>query len=845
MTTQKSSNKIKLNDLKVQFLSLKTWIFPLLTFLFLSLGNFYSIKTSFNNAGTEAKNYIFNFGSSYSADFAIFQSIYEWYPLFIFTGIFSAFIVFDLNFSKIKSTTIMSFALKRSDLFKNRITATFSWFAIALLLSQITAGIINTVYFKFSAQMIAALALLFIILFAEIAFGFCVGTLSASLSTHRFEYFICAMSVSIIPYVFTKFISNGAFIVFNGYAYRKTNYIFGTNLSTLENKLSFLNPFSSIVRVSENKLGQEDLLKIDRFISLKQGNEFVFTFLDLLPIIIIFAYCLVSLVLAYKIFKNKKFENIGGFFSDNRSIGVVIFSLTTLMTAELFKFHDTYENPIGTFLPTVTVIAIGILVLSIISLKRKQTKKLLLSFGTTLIISASIFAVLSIVGANYSKYIPETSEIKSAYISESGKTFLSNTSFDSGTPILNSTLGKDFYASSEEAILGEFTDESDIDIVRKLHKELSQSNKTDTINSVSVYYILNDGTKVKRTYKNIDADTLKKCDEIYNTNALKKEYKYLLTADFEEESKKFKDKYNVDLNDIQSQQSDFLGDFNFNAEIFSDLKMLEDYLTLKKLGSISYTDRNELLSQFNNNLSQIYDSDYLYGVLQTTNLKHSKSLTFDQTKALKSAIAKDIEENDNCYINYTDEKPIGFFSNSYAKTNINISVDDKLYTPIYPSMKNTINLIKEYGLYDLFNIKDEIENVYVYNTNISELQYNGLKRKYTSVYTYAYNYIQSYDYSETPSSTGAEHIEQTEPVTEATKNFEKIDDFKNSLKTSYDNSAQPIEGKLFENEDTINLLTENALSDAYSSGNNYVLIVQYSDATVSSFLLPNNIAEKL
>ena len=107
MTTLKSSNKIKLNDLKIQFLSLRTWIYPLLTFIFLSLGNLYSIKTSYNNIGTDAKNYIFNFGSSYGVDFAIFQSIYEWYPLFILTGILSVFIVFDINFSKKKSTTII------------------------------------------------------------------------------------------------------------------------------------------------------------------------------------------------------------------------------------------------------------------------------------------------------------------------------------------------------------------------------------------------------------------------------------------------------------------------------------------------------------------------------------------------------------------------------------------------------------------------------------------------------------------------------------------------------------------------------------------------------------------
>ena len=252
MTTLKSSNKIKLNDLKIQFLSLRTWIYPLLTFIFLSLGNLYSIKTSYNNIGTDAKNYIFNFGSSYGVDFAIFQSIYEWYPLFILTGILSVFIVFDINFSKKKSTTIMSFALKRSDLFTNRVTATAVWFIISLLLSQITAAVINTVYFGFSVQMISALAILFLILFAETAFGFCVGILSASLSTHKFEYFISSISISIIPFVITKFISNGANIVFNGSGYRKTNYLVGTNLTTTENKLSFLNTFSSIIRVSEN-----------------------------------------------------------------------------------------------------------------------------------------------------------------------------------------------------------------------------------------------------------------------------------------------------------------------------------------------------------------------------------------------------------------------------------------------------------------------------------------------------------------------------------------------------------------------------------------------------------------
>lgn len=844
MTTLKSSNKIKLNDLKIQFLSLRTWIYPLLTFIFLSLGNLYSIKTSYNNIGTDAKNYIFNFGSSYGVDFAIFQSIYEWYPLFILTGILSAFIVFDINFSKKKSTTIMSFALKRSDLFTNRVTATAVWFIISLLLSQITAAVINTVYFGFSVQMISALAILFLILFAETAFGFCVGILSASLSTHKFEYFISSISISIIPFVITKFISNGANIVFNGSGYRKTNYLFGTNLATTENELSFLNPFSSIIRVSENNLGQEDLLKIDRFISLKKGSELVFAFADFLPIIIIFAYCLISVLLAYKIFKNKKFENIGGFFSDSRSIGVVIFSLTTLLIAELFKFNDTYENTIGTFLPTVIISAVGILILSIISLKRKQAKKLFISLGIALAFSATSFAVLAVTGSNYSKYIPEVSEIKSAYISESGKTFLSDSSLDNSTLALNSVLGKDRYYSSEEALLGAFTDGNDIDTVRKIHKELSQTKKSDNINSVSVYYILKDGKKIKRTYKYIDEGTLKKCDEIYNTKALKERYKYLLTADFGEEKKKFKEKYKVDFDKVQSNQNEYLyGEENNN--VFTDMQMYQDYLVLKKLSEVSYIN-NKLVSLDDYKMSElassVYKEVYLYGVLQTTNLKHTKPLTVEQTNELKSAIAKDIDENNTCYINYTDEKQIGFFSNSHNKTNINISVDEKLYTPIYPSMKNTIKLIKEYGLYDLFNTKDEIENVYVFDANVNDIYYDSVNRQYTTVYTYAYNVIQD-NYGATD-FTGTE-IPETDNKIETVKNFEKIDDFKNALIKPYENSAEKVEGKVYTNEDTIKLLTENSLAVANSAGNDCVLIVQYSDATVSSFLLPNEIAEKL
>ena len=844
MTTLKSSNKIKLNDLKIQFLSLRTWIYPLLTFIFLSLGNLYSIKTSYNNIGTDAKNYIFNFGSSYGVDFAIFQSIYEWYPLFILTGILSVFIVFDINFSKKKSTTIMSFALKRSDLFTNRVTATAVWFIIFLLLSQITAAVINTVYFGFSVQMISALAILFLILFAETAFGFCVGILSASLSTHKFEYFISSISISIIPFVITKFISNGANIVFNGSGYRKTNYLFGTNLATTENELSFLNPFSSIIRVSENNLGQEDLLKIDRFISLKKGSELVFTFADFLPIIIIFAYCLISVLLAYKIFKNKKFENIGGFFSDSRSIGVVIFSLTTLLIAELFKFNDTYEKTIGTFLPTVIISAVGILILSIISLKRKQAKKLFISLGIALAFSATSFAVLAVAGSNYSKYIPEVSEIKSAYISESGKTFLSDSSLDNSTPALNSVLGKDRYYSSEEALLGAFTDENDIDTVRKIHKELSQTKKSDNINSVSVYYILKDGKKIKRTYKYIDEETLKKCDEIYNTKALKERYKYLLTADFGEEKKKFKEKYKVDFDKVQSNQNEYLyGEENNN--VFTDMQMYQDYLVLKKLSEVSYIN-NKLVSldeyKMSELASSVYKEVYLYGVLQTTNLKHTKPLTVEQTNELKSAIAKDIDENNTCYINYTDEKQIGFFSNSHNKTNINISVDEKLYTPIYPSMKNTIKFIKEYGLYDLFNTKDEIENVYVFDANVNDIYYDSVNRQYTTVYTYAYNVIQD-NYGATD-FTGTE-IPETDNKIETVKNFEKIDDFKNALIKPYENSAEKVEGKVYTNEDTIKLLTENSLAVANSAGNDCVLIVQYSDATVSSFLLPNEIAEKL
>ena len=405
-------------------------------------------------------------------------------------------------------------------------------------------------------------------------------------------------------------------------------------------------------------------------------------------------------------------------------------------------------------------------------------------------------------------------------------------------------MGKDRYYSSEEALLGAFTDESDIDTVRKIHKELSQTKKSDNINSVSVYYILKDGKKIKRTYKYIDEGTLKKCDEIYNTKALKERYKYLLTADFGEEKKKFKEKYKVDFDKVQSNQNEYLyGEENNN--VFTDMQMYQDYLVLKKLSEVSYIN-NKLVSLDDYKMSElassVYKEVYLYGVLQTTNLKHTKPLTVEQTNELKSAIAKDIDENNTCYINYTDEKQIGFFSNSHNKTNINISVDEKLYTPIYPSMKNTIKLIKEYGLYDLFNTKDEIENVYVFDANVNDIYYDSVNRQYTTVYTYAYNVIQD-NYGATD-FTGTE-IPETDNKIETVKNFEKIDDFKNALIKPYENSAEKVEGKVYTNEDTIKLLTENSLAISNSAGNDCVLIVQYSDATVSSFLLPNEIAEKL
>ena len=157
-------------------------------------------------------------------------------------------------------------------------------------------------------------------------------------------------------------------------------------------------------------------------------------------------------------------------------------------------------------------------------------------------------------------------------------------------------------------------------------------------------------------------------------------------------------------------------------------------------------------------------------------------------------------------------------------------------------MKNTIKLIKEYGLYDLFNTKDEIENVYVFDANVNDIYYDSVNRQYTTVYTYAYNVIQ--DNYGTTDFTGTE-IPETDNKIETVKNFEKIDDFKNALIKPYENSAEKVEGKVYTNEDTIKLLTENSLAVSNSAGNDCVLIVQYSDATVSSFLLPNEIAEKL
>lgn len=845
MTTPTSSTKkVRLGqrDFLYALGSPKTWLLPLLLCILAGVGGALLLWLPAQLMDDETRTLLlqnYTYLLNMSAFGGFLPSIYSMYPVFLFFGIIAAFAAFDFCFSKTKAGAFLSFALPRSVLFCNRLLASLIWFAAGTLLTQICMTAVQLMLgFSISGTLMTYLGYTTLLLFLETALGLMIGALAVSICHNVPEGIFTAVCLSACPYALVRLAESAGTRLLNGYGNFIGSYAFGYP-SGISQYGSVLNPLACVSNIPvQNADGTYTTTGIGDFSALAAGEKLVIpsTFWAILAVLA--AYCIVCAAAGILTFPKKQFENLNARMPNARCVGIGVFTFGTVLA---FTLSDMlHADNQAFFWPLVS--AIVILVLLVLLAVRKKFKALGAAIAVPVCVTALCFAGFAAGNTQYENVIPAADDIACAYVSESGESFVSKNSDTAGGSMVNQMLGQDYLSAYEDPLLGSFTSESDLKAVQDVHRTLIEDSKTGS-GTASVYYRMKDGSTVMRTYTGLSKSAMEALDALYDTEAVRNDLIYRLTANSAEEIEKFNKTYKTDFNKITAGRTvqygiDLFSDENQTADCTSP-EMLEDYMRIYALcqteGTASGLDSLDMTSVDLNDLSEAVQSYTNTASLFSANLKREEPLNEETAALLKTAVAADIKANGRSYILPGDEKPqailcLGTSNTVYDSTAA--TVPGSTFTiGIYPSMKNTLQAIASLGMNSILRAEEAVQKIYAVDLSTMpqetrQFLTDGTSRRFTGSYSTEYD-------KSLKRMTAAEAAENFY-YTDAESDFVPLDksfDIGVPLSQLQVRYAEITDAKQMEEL----LQKANILAD--SNGDNWVLLAVYDDFTMTAYNL--------
>ncbi len=288
----------------------------------------------------------------------------------------------------------------------------------------------------------------------------------------------------------------------------------------------------------------------------------------------------------------------------------------------------------------------------------KRIKVALVSGATIGVISA-IALLIGFTGmfGTYNK-LPDMADV--VYIDVSIPV---NASLDEGmSDSFNSPYGDSY-------MLPVITSEEDIRIAMEVHKSVIENKTQDFSGAFSITYYLKDGTSYTRAYQNISAEALESCIRLWETDAVRQDIEARLIP--EDNGSRLSHNLSAEFT-VTETECDFES---------SSLKIISKQ-------QVS-TDVKEMLDE-------------------------------EKFSALRHSVYKDL-----CSISYEEwyrptAKMLGSLNFTVGTTDYieesSEPIRETLFftIPVYDSMTNTVNLLKEYGLYDYLSLtQPKITTVYI------------------------------------------------------------------------------------------------------------------------------------
>lgn len=460
--------------------------------LFLIYGTLAPYATHDHKLVTELSELIA--GGNYKYCFAMNEA--EFFPLL--APFIIAICQFAFLHQKDNCYTLLSFGIKREQLYKNRMAMPLiAMVVITLAIKGIALGL-NIHHLYFSPDILEAWLIHITIYLQTIVFIYSITVFCCHMCGRTVEAIAASLSFIALPVALSYFVKYIFDYSLYGYAYN------GENL--LSAVIDFINP-----------IALEDYITSAEHYVVTPGNDLSGRAVASLVWLVV---SIALLVFTKKYFVKKYKPEISG-FKGAKTAMVYVISLTAPMFIAYvaFDYVRGYYYPfinekvkITAFIVAIAAGIVGAILCNFVVHFTFKRIKVALAAGLSIGAVAGITILIGLTGifGTYNK-LPDVSEIESVNFTAPFENFISEIGYSESIISAYPVSGEDIY----------ITEEKDIEQVLDIHKQILNDRAAQSVTSMVIEYNLKDGTIIRREYEYISDSALEKCLQLWESEAVR------------------------------------------------------------------------------------------------------------------------------------------------------------------------------------------------------------------------------------------------------------------------------------------------------------------------------------
>lgn len=605
-------------------------------------------------------------------------------------GVIAAICTFNFITSKKMVNVYYSLGITRTKLFCSKYFAGLVMIIVSIYIPLLITliGNIVTVGFTFALFKAFNYYAFKLILTAVTAYTVTSAVFAAVGTT--FETAIFSVIILFIPDIFLYSIQSlmDRFLYGNPYGndffYANTYKFYYYNImpsSSLPSRYSFLSPvFWGKDQITEFALAEKE--------NAKELAPVIHP--NLTPALVWIVICIAVFLLAVLIFNKRKAE-ICGFIGSNRYLNSTVSLLAAF--AAFCVLTSMFEDLVTGLLVSAAVFTVVHLLLEIIVLRDlKKFAKGLYKLPIGIAVSVAIVFIFNAGLFGFSSKIPEVDDIRSVAVTYAGTNDEYGLFSDNGYKWQWQEVA---YYEFGNTLVGEFRTERDIRAVTDVHKSIVETQPDDrtVTNEIQFVYTLKDGSELKRSFKSVSPESYKKLLMLENSDF----YTEALVKYFSGEIKEFNN-YEQSTEYVFAQAQKTLRES-------SVIQLYSKYLNNEFVVSLSHTDREKLIKAIYNDLLERSAEEKYYPAETPVCF-----INIPSADEMINMYTNNIPEPDGETTTVTKSDYSAKYANYFCSTSL---WSPNFTTHITTDMVNTIQVLKDLGLYEQLTAETEFVSAHI------------------------------------------------------------------------------------------------------------------------------------